>query len=159
MKRFISIMMLFTFTIALVSCHCGEASAQTAPDNYLKMKGKVLDGKTADITVFQEYDGDWKEVRTMKSRTNYSLKLDPEQHYYVVFNSNDGLNKVMYVDAGKTGMWIMHLDIDFNVQNIKYARMYQSKNDYAFEVVRKDYNRIVIGKPTEDGTTAYTERH
>ena len=53
----------------------------------------------------------------------------------------------------------MHLDIDFNVQNIKYARMYQSKNDYAFEVVRKDYNRIVIGKPTEDGTTAYTERH
>ena len=151
MKRFISIMMLFAFTACLIGCDCGKASAQTAPDNYLKMKGKILDGKTADITVFQQNGDNWTQVRTMKSRTNYSLKLNPEENYYVIFNSTDGLNKVLYVDAGSTGMWMMYLDINFEQRNIKYARMYQhpTNKDYSLKVVHKDNSRIIIGRESD----------
>lgn len=137
-----------TFMFAITACIlCGFAYGETAPDNYLKMKGKVLDGYTADITVFQEIDGDWISVRTMKSRKNYTLKLNPESNYYVLFDSGDGLHKVLYVDAGTTGMWIMQLDINFDQKNIKYARVYQHPtNGYNFKVVHKDNQKIVIGK-------------
>lgn len=154
MKKFISIMMLFAFTAILVGCDCGKASAQTAPDNYLKMKGKVLDGNTADITVFQLNDNEgWDKVRTMKSRKNYTLKLNPEENYYVIFESPDGLMKTMHVDAGHTGMWIMQLDIDFDIRNIKYARMYQHPTKgYNFKVVHKSNQKIIIGKSGPDDT-------
>ena len=144
MKRLLSIMMLFAFTLACVL----PASTQTAPDNYLKMKGKILDGHTADITVFQLTDSEnWIPIRTMKSRKNYTLKLNPESNYYVIFDSGEGLNKVLYVDAGSTGMWIMQLDINFDQRHIKYARMYQTKSkDYTLKTVNKAGTKIIIGK-------------
>ncbi len=67
LKNFACLTFLFAIALSLV---CGMAYGQ-APDNYLKMKGKILDGHTADITVFQEVNGDWSPVRTMKSRKNY----------------------------------------------------------------------------------------
>ena len=142
-------MMLFAFTLACVA----PASSQTAPDNYLKMKGKVLDGHTADITVFQINDnGGYDIIRTMKSRTSYTLKLNPESNYYVVFDSGSGLNKSLYVDAGCVGMWSLQLDINFDQRHIKYARMYQlpSTNDYTFKVVHKTGTKIVISKVDDE---------
>ena len=139
---------MFAIAVTIV---LGCAYGQTAPDNYLKMKGRILDGHTADITVFQENDGDWESIRTMKSRKNYSLKLNPESNYYILFESGDSLNKVLYVDAGSTGMWIMQLDINFDQKNIKYARMYQqTTKDYGFKIVRKDNQKIIIGTASND---------
>jgi hypothetical protein len=148
MKKLISIMMLLSLTMCFVACNCDEASAQTAPDNYLKVKGKILDGNTADIMVFAEDGGTWTKVRSMKSRKSYSVKLNPEENYNIVFTSADGIKKVMKVEAGNTGMWIMHLDINFKEYTVKYARMYQvgPDKDYALALIHKDNQRIVIGK-------------
>lgn len=154
MKNLKSIMCILAMFAIAVTIVLGCAYGQTAPDNYLKMKGKVLDGHTADITVFQENGGDWTPVRTMKSRKNYSLKLNPESNYYILFESADGLNKVLYVDAGSTGMWIMQLDINFDQRNIKYARMSQhTSKDYTLKVIRKDKQKIIIGATSNEVNT------
>jgi outer membrane lipoprotein-sorting protein len=150
MKNLKSIMCIVSVLAVLVSILLGCAYGQTAPDNYLKMKGNVLNGKTADISVFQEDGLEWTQVRTMKSRKSYLIKLDPEQNYYVIFESPDGLRKVMYVDGGSTGMWVMQLDIDFSKTSIKYARMYQEKEDYSFKVVHKDKQKIIIGSANDE---------
>jgi hypothetical protein len=160
MKNLKSIMCILSMITLVVGILLGCAYGQTAPDNYLKMKGKVLDGYTADITVYQENDNEgWDLVRTMKSRKNYSLKLNPESNYYILFESPDGLNKVLYVDAGSTGMWIMQLDINFYSRNIKYARMYQhASKDYAFKVVHKDKSKIVIGTASTEVNETFFSR-
>lgn len=157
-----NILMLLSVTAILTVIGIGCASAQTAPDNYLKMKGKVLDNRTADITVWADNDGDWKSVRTMKNRSKYSLKLDPEENYYIVFVDNtDGTKKVLHVDAGTTGMWIMQLDINFDQNSVKYARLYRDpkQDDYTVKVIHKDNQRIVIGKTNTYADTEVLSQH
>ena len=158
MKNFKSIMCILSIIAITLVITLGYACGQTASDNYLKIKGKILDGHTADITVYQENDKGWDLVRTIKSRNVYSLRLDPESNYYILFDNQEGLTKVLYVDAGSTGMWIMELDINFYEKDIKYARLYQhsTRNDYTFKVVRKDNQKIVIGTNSTEVNRIFT---
>ena len=146
MKNLKNLLAVLSVSILILIIGVGYASAQTSTTNYLKMRGKILDNKTADISVFQEDDGDWTEVKTYKSKKHYLLRLNPEENYYVSFISSDGLTKVMYVDGGNIGAWMMHLDIDFKTKSIKHARVFQdpSNKDYTFKVIHKDSEQILI---------------
>jgi len=116
-----------------------DTLAQENEKNVLKIKGKVLVGKKADITVFQKVDNDWVVIKTMKSKAKYSIELSPEENYYVVFISNDGIKKALYVEGGKVGNWAMHLNLDFNEWSVKYATLYQhnTKNYYKLKTTNK----------------------
>ena len=129
----------------------GHTYGQITSDNYLKMKGKILDGYTANITVYQEHNGDWSPIKTIKSRKNYSFKLNPKSNYYILFESTDGLNKVLYIDAGSKGTWVVNLDINFESRHIKHARMYQYANkNYTFRLIYKKNRNITIGTASAD---------
>ena len=141
--------------ILLVAIGLPNGSAQSDRNNSLTITGKVLAGKKTDITVFQEADNDWNIIRTMKSRKKYTVSLCPRQNYYLVFLSNDGIKKALYVEGGEIGGWVMHLNIDFDQWSVKYATLYQHKihknyklknthkNNLEIEIISNNQNTLV----------------
>ena len=137
------ILSLFAISLATVV----TAQAQTTNYDNLKVKGKIIDGNTTYISVFQEDDGDWYKVKFKRTRGNYNLRLDPKKTHYITFETSDGLIKSMYVDEGSGGQWLMELDINFKNMDAKYARLYQHKNNkkYVVNVMDTDEKRIIVG--------------
>ncbi len=131
----------------------GSTSGQPHQQNYLLLKGKVLRGYTAEIAVFQYFDSTSTLVYLKKNKTNYSLVLNPQLNYQIFFLSNDAQIKVLHIDAGEEGIWVKEVDVDFDLTNIKHAKIYQSssKMDYNIVMVSDDYinqkkNTIIKGE-------------
>ena len=143
------IMLMIGFTILI-----GSASGQSNPQNYLLLKGKVLNGYTAEIAAFQYFDdtGKWDMIYSKKNKTYYSFLLNPQQNYQIFFLSNDGQVKVLHIDAGNKGMWEKEVDVDFDKVNIKHAKIYQalSRSEYNIVMVSNEYineeqNKMIKG--------------
>ena len=69
----------------LLTTTVGLRQATAQGKNNLKLYGKVLTDKKTNITVFQENNGDWTKIKTLKSKSRYCLELSPEENYYIVF--------------------------------------------------------------------------
>jgi hypothetical protein len=135
---------LYVFLIILLTANIGFG--QSKEKSKLKVYGKVLANKKADITVFQEKKRDWCKIRTLKSRSKYSLELSPEENYYIVFISPDGIKKALYVNGGREGSWVMHLNVDFNQWTVKHATLFQRAkgSNYGIKVTHKNNENITI---------------
>lgn len=97
-------------------------------NNNLKIQGKILSDHSADIQVWENdpSTNEWTIVYDKKEKTKYSFVLNPELNYKLEFTNANGDKKVMHVDAGKPGLWLVKLDINFNAPEVECARMYQS---------------------------------
>src|SRR5690606_7073441 len=140
MKTLKSILMIFSITMIVVMG--GLANAQeTTQQNYLKLKGKILANYTADIQVWK-YQPDketWSMVYDKTEKSKYAIRLNPQCNYQIFFTSNKGQVKVMHVDAGNAGPWLMKLNVNFNSPNTNYAKIYQDpkKKHYTFSLIDK----------------------
>jgi hypothetical protein len=131
----------------------GLLSAQVIiSDNHLQIKGKILNGYSADITIY-EYSGfneEWVLVYDKKNKGNYNLKVNPQVNSQIHFTNNIGEVKILHIDAGKKGTWEKIIDIDFNRKSIKYVKFYQVVNDYNLQRVSKRY---ICTKSKDDDNT------
>ena len=109
-----TLVFIMIFAISLL-----DASAQFKQRDILKIKGKVLSERKADITVFKKESNNWVMIRSMKSRKKYDIKLSPIEHYYIVFVSNDGIKKALFVEGGNVVNVVMKLDVDFKKKIIQ----------------------------------------
>ena len=121
MKVLKSVLCVLSIIILVVTFSLRHSYAQGK--SHLKLYGKVLGKKKADISVFQEKNGDWSKIKSLKSRSKYNIELSPKENYYIVFISLDGMKNALYVNRGKTGDWIMRLNINFDAWSVKYATL------------------------------------
>lgn len=115
---------------------------QINKQNCLYLKGKILDGYSANIELF-EYNNikkEWVSILTEKNKKKYNIKVDPLLNYQIYFKNNHGQVKVLHIDSGKRGLWFKYVDIDFNQKNLCYAKIHQSakKADYDITSVSDD---------------------
>ncbi len=144
MKNLKSVTYILSIIILIIAVGIGNASAQGK--SHFKLCGKILANKKADITIFQENNNNWSKIRTLKSRSKYNVKLSPEENYYLVFISLDGIKKALYINKGKTGDWRMRLNINFEEWSIKYKTLYHSASSecYKVKVKHKNNEKIII---------------
>ena len=102
-----SILLVFTITIVICTIMIGLLSAQVIiSDNHLQIKGKVLNGYSADIKIY-EYSGfneEWIVTYDKKNKgylqfdvprpasTRVIIILMPDDTYTVVFGNARGMN-------------------------------------------------------------------
>ena len=136
----LTVLLIITF-IGIITTD--SVLGQTNQQNCLKIKGKIINGYTAEIAAFQYSDNTskWVMIYSKKNKTNYSLVLNPQLNYQIFFLSNNGQVKVLHIDAGDKGMWEKEVDVDFDKAYIKHAKIYQAhkKNDYSIVMVSNDY--------------------
>ena len=134
-----TLVFIMIFAISLL-----DASAQFKQRDILKIKGKVLSERKADITVFKKESNNWVMIRSMKSRKKYDIKLSPIEHYYIVFVSNDGIKKALFVEGGNVVNVVMKLDVDFNEWSVKYATLYQNSYTNYYRLKNKHKDNLEI---------------
>jgi hypothetical protein len=115
-------------------------------NNNLKLFGEVLGNEKSDITVYQNVNDDWKIIRSVKSRSKYTLELDNNYNHYIVFKRKDGLIKFLYVDQNGGEQMKMNFDITFDDFSTKNIRIYKASNseNYTAEVKKKKYREINV---------------
>ena len=145
---FLSLVIIFSFLNPSIY------SAQNDTDNNLKLFGEVLGNEKSDITVYQNVDDDWKLIRSLKSRSKYTLELDNNFNHYIVFGRKDGLIKFLYVDQNNSGKMKMNFNITFDDFSTKNIRIYKASNseNYTAEVNKKKYREINMNKLQIDPT-------
>lgn len=158
-NNLISYMIMITISLLITVLSIGIVSGQSNPQNYLKIKGKILKGYFADIDVFCYIHNseEWHKINSKSNKSNYSIRLDPKSNYQIYFTSNQGQTKVLHVDAGHSGMWIKEIDVDFDQGYMVHAKISQTdnRNDYIISSVSAGYNNtaliieIVSGKQKE----------
>lgn len=149
LKKINALLLTVFITVFFLVITIGSVSGQSVKldqQNCLILKGKILNGYTAEIAVFQYFynTGKWVMMYSKKNKTRYSLQVNPQLNYQIFFLGNNGEVKVLHIDAGNKGMWEKEVDIDFDLSNLKHAKMYQipNKKDYHLVIVSNDYMSI-----------------
>jgi hypothetical protein len=107
------------------------------PNNYLRLKGKVLNEDKVSIRVFEYNDSTqtWKETKHIKKSFRYDIYVDPTKHYQIWF-ANKYSTKKLYVLKGHPGPYFFELDVDFD--NPVHAQIQQTEDyNYIVSVVKK----------------------
>lgn len=123
-------MLLFSIVLLVGTIVMGACSAQSSQD-YLKLKGNILNEHKADVYVYVQEEGTdlWRKISEKKQRSSYSLRLATDKDYQVFFISNAGPTKVVHVKSGKEGMYYEYVDIDFEGSTKRHASLYQDEED------------------------------
>lgn len=127
-------MLMFSLTLILGAITVGSCSAQES-NNYLKVKGEILNGYNANIVVYTlNADSDqWEEIAQRKVSKKYRLRLATDKDYLVLFVNDDGDGKAMKIKSGDPGTYLEYVDINFDNVNDLEAYLYQSDEyTYAF---------------------------
>jgi len=105
----------------------------------LNLSGKILGKHKAKITIYLENNGSWDKVITLESKTRYALDLTPDNKYYILFENNKGIKKVIYFDAAEPDIWKQIMDIDFNNTDDSFVKFFYRPfyKQYAFEIINK----------------------
>lgn len=131
---------IITFIAFLAS---DSVLGQSDQQNYLNLKGEILNGYSADIELFKYVitSNEWISIYYKRNKVKYNFKLDPQFNYQVFFLSNQGQIKVLHVDAGEKGIWTKEVDIDFDQEHLLHAKIGQSVNKdcYNMIAVSNDY--------------------
>lgn len=132
MKRMMrNFMLLFSTILILGSISVGTSHAQE-PENYLKLKGKVLNEQRADIVIYAQSNDEWVECSSKSNKSKYSLRLSTNKDYKIVFTYSDDATKTLFVKSGDPGMYLEFIDIDFKNKNSNKKYMLQKKHRYKF---------------------------
>jgi len=133
MKKLFSVFMLIALCMSTLQ-------ASKNPSNSLRIKGKILDKHHADIMVFKYETATegWHKIEHLLNRSNYNFELEPDANYYIMFSNQEGVDKIMCIDAGNTGIWYKQVDISFKNET-KYARLYQYSKEYNLQYTTKNY--------------------
>jgi len=132
MKNIKSFMLIFSIVLILGAIVVGSCSAQTTT-NYLKIKGKVLNEHRSDVYVYiqDETTDKWIKNTSKSNKSKYTLRLATDKNYQIVYISDSGPTKTLYIKKGESGMFIEFVDINFKNGKEKYAYLYQ-KNRYEY---------------------------
>lgn len=128
-------MLILSMILILATVLIGICNAQE-PTNYLKVKGQILKEHVADIYVYQQNDvtKKWERKIVKTNKTKYKLRLATNKNYQIVYISESGPKKTIYIKKGNPGMFIEYVDIDFKDSLEQYAYMSQNKKyEYVFQ--------------------------
>ena len=134
-------MAIFAVLLIFGAVLVGSCSAQSSND-YLKIKGNIVNDHNADITVYSQDDSsdDWTKVDTKKISTKYRMRLATNLNYQIVFVSDEGKTKVIHIKSGDPGAYLEYVDIDFDGSKERNACMYQNEEgNYTFQT-KIEYN-------------------
>lgn len=139
---------LFTVAIATLIAF-GNTSYSQQDNSVIKLKGKVVSSHKVDVIVFSydELAEEWVEVKSIHSSKRYSLNLDPQKYYTIVF-MNDEIMKTVQVKKGQHGFYYKILDLDFDDKERLNACLFQDRQlgTYDLFIVEKDYNVVAASK-------------
>jgi len=131
MKKIKDVMLIFSILLVLGAIFVGSCKAQE-PNNYLKIKGEILNDHNANITVYVDKNNDdnWTKVANKNIHSKYKLRLATDKNYQVFFANEYTPTKVVHIKAGEPGMYIEFVDINFEDSSERHACMYQNDKGY-----------------------------
>lgn len=118
--------------ISLISLAAMPSFSQT-DFNYLKLTGEFENEKKVETQLysFDIKTQDWVLEEEDKFNSKYKFRLDPTEHYKLVFINRDNNVKTMEIIPGDAGIFYINVDIMFTNSNC--AKLKQ-RDDYGYRL-------------------------
>ena len=102
----------------------------------LQLEGKICNEEIVNIDFYIYSNGVWLGEESKTGASKYEYQFDIEKDYIVVFVTNLGQEKILYIKHGIIDHWRGRLNISFK-NNTKYAYLYQ-KNENEYDIIFSD---------------------